>query len=140
MAKLGSAASPPRPPSSSSRPGDHFSSTSRSNSSTSTSSNRPPHIVVIAMAVNALFSFGLLLIFSDSVIGSVLGVVFGMFGSVTLLGIFRQQINLARADGKFMDWRISSNSVATVMAIAAWLAGAGSLFLLCYEFSRNFTT
>ena len=140
MAKLGSAASPPRPPGSSSRSGDHLSSSSRSNSSASTSSNRPPLLVVIAMAVNALFSLGLLLIFSDSIIGSVLGVVFGMFGSVILLGIFRQQINLARADGKFMDWRISSNSVATVMAVAAWLAGAGNLFLLCYEFSRSFTT
>jgi hypothetical protein len=140
MAKLGSAASPPRPPGSSSRPSDYSSSSSRRSSSASTSSNRPPLFVVIAMAVNALFSLGLLLIFSDSITQSVLGVVFGMFGSVTLLGIFRQQINLARADGKFMDWRISSNSVATVMAVAAWLAGAGSLFLLCYEFSRNFTS
>jgi hypothetical protein len=47
---------------------------------------------------------------------------------------------LVRADGKFMDWRFSSNSVATAFTLAAWLVGVGSLFLLCYEISRNYTT
>lgn len=138
MAKLGSAASPPRPPSGLTPPSDRPGSSSRSSSSAS-SSNRPPALVVIAMVMNALFSLGLLLSFSDSSIGDVLGVVFGMFGSVILLGVFRQQINLVRADGKFMDWRVSSNSVATGVTVVAWLAGAGTLFLLCYEISRNFT-
>ena len=138
MAKLGSAVPPPRPLGGSSPPSDRQGSSSR-RSSAASSSNRPPALVVIAMAVNALFSLGLLLIFSGSIIGSVLGVVFGMFGSVIFLGVFRQQINLVRADGKFMDWRFSSNSVATVLTLAAWLAGAGSLFLFCYEISRSFT-
>ena len=138
MAKLGSAVPPPRPLGGSSPPSDRPGSSSPS-SFVSTSSNRPPFLVVFAMAVNALFCLLLLLFVSDLVIGELLGVVFGMFGSVILLGIFRQQINLVRADGKFMDWRFSSNSVATVLTLAAWLAGAGSLFLFCYEISRSFT-
>ena len=138
MARLGSSASPPRPQSGSSRPNDRLMSSSPS-SFVSTSSNRPPFLVVIAMAVNALLSLGLLLSFSDLRIRALV-VLLGMFGSVILLGVFRQSINLARADGKFMDWRFSSNSVATVFTLAAWLAGVGSLFFLCYEISRNYTT
>ena len=138
MARLGSSASPPRPSSGSSRPNDRLMSSSPS-SFVSTSSNRPPFLVVIAMVVNALFSLGLLLSFSDSRIRALV-VLLGMFGSVILLGVFRQSINLVRADGKFMDWRFSSNSVATVFTLAAWLAGVGSLFFLCYEISRNYTT
>ena len=138
MAKLGPSAPPPRPSGGSSQSSDRLMVSSH-RSQVSTSSNRPPALVVIAMVMNALFSLGLLLSFSDSSIGDVLGVVFGMFGSVILLGVFRQQINLVRADGKFMDWRVSSNSVATGVTVVAWLAGAGSLFILCYEISRNFT-
>jgi hypothetical protein len=137
MARLGSSATPPRPSSGSSRPNDRLMSSSPS-SFVSTSSNRPPFLVVIAMVVNALFSLGLLS-FSDSKIRALV-VLLGMFGSVILLGVFRQSINLVRADGKFMDWRFSSNSVATVFTLAAWLAGVGSLFFLCYEISRNYTT
>ena len=138
MARLGSSAPPPRPSGGLSRPNDRLMGSSQSGY-VSTSSNRPPFLVVIAIAANALFSLVLLLRFSDSIIGEALGVVSGMFGSVILLGVFRQQINLVRADGKFMDWRFSSNSVATVLTLAAWLAGAGSLFLFCYEISRSFT-
>lgn len=138
MARLGSTAPPPRPLGGSALPSDRPGSSSRRSSSAS-SSNRPPALVVIAMAVNALFCLLLLLFVSDLVIGELLGIVFGMFGSVIFLGVFRQQINLVRADGKFMDWRFSSNSVATVLTLAAWLAGAGSLFLFCYEISRSFT-
>ena len=138
MARLGSSASPPRPQSGSSRPNDRLMGSSQGGY-VPTSSNHPPFLVVIAMAVNALLSLGLLLSFSDSKIGA-LGVAFGMFGSVILLGVFRQKINLVRADGKFMDWRFSSNSVATVLTLAAWLTGVGSLFLLCYEISRNYTS
>ena len=138
MARLGSSASPPRPSSGSSRTNDRLMSSSPS-SFVSTSSNRPPFLVVIAMAVNALLSLGLLLSFSDLRIRALV-VLLGMFGSVILLGVFRQSINLARADGKFMDWRFSSNSVATAFTLAAWLAGVGSLFFLCYEISRNYTT
>ena len=138
MARLGSAAPPPRPSGGSSQSSDRLMGSSH-RSHVSTSSNRPPVLVVFAMAMNALLCLLLLLFFSDLVIGEVLGVLFGMFGSVILLGVFRQQINLVRADGKFMDWRFSSNSVATVLTLAAWLARAGSLFLFCYEISRSFT-
>ncbi len=137
MARLGSAP-PPRPAGGSPRPKERLTGSVHSGH-VSTTSNRPPLFVVIAMAFNAIFCLVLVLGFSDSMIGEVLGVVLGMFGSVILLGVFRQQINLGRADGKFMDWRFSSNSVATVLTLAAWLAGVGCLFLFCYEISRNFT-
>ena len=140
MAKLGSAAPPPRPPVSSADPGFQLNSSSRNSFPVLSSSNRPPSPVVIGMTVNALLSLGTLTILPNLTIVRLAGAVFGMFGSVILLGIFRQQINLARADGKFKDWRISSNSVATVMTFAAWLAGAGNLFLICYELTRSFTT
>ncbi len=68
-----------------------------------------------------------------------LGVAFGMFLGVILLGLFRQALNLRRAIGRFADWRLSSTSLATVIATSAWVAGAVNLFVVCWEFSRRFT-
>lgn len=138
MGRLGSTGSPPQPSGNLSQSKDRLIG-SAVGRNISMSSNHPPYLIVVAMAVNALVCLLLFLLFSDSLMGEVLAVVFGMFGSVILLGVFRQQINLVRADGKFLDWRFSSNSVAAVLTLAAWLAGVGSLFLFCYEISRSFT-
>ena len=95
MAKLGSAVPPPRPLGGSSPPSDRPGSSSR-RSSAASSSNRPPALVVIAMAVNALFSLGLLLIFSGSIIFLSLHNVslFDLRTNCCLLFLLKMLINL----------------------------------------------
>jgi len=69
----------------------------------------------------------------------IVGVVFGMFSSVILLGLFRQALNKRRGDGRFADWRISSTTLSTLVSISAWVLGAVNLFVVCLEYSRKFT-
>ena len=67
------------------------------------------------------------------------GVVFGMFSSVILLGLFRQSLNKRRGDGRFADWQISATTLSTLVSMSAWLLGAVNLFVVCLEVSRSFT-
>jgi hypothetical protein len=76
---------------------------------------------------------------SGELLAHAIGVVFGMFVSVVLLGLFRQSLNLRRANGRFADWRIASTSFATMIAVTAWILGAVNLFVVCWEISRWFT-
>jgi hypothetical protein len=69
----------------------------------------------------------------------IIGVVFGMFTSVVLLGLFRQSLNKRRGDGRFADWRISSTTLSTLVSMSAWVLGAVNLFVVCLEVSRSFT-
>jgi hypothetical protein len=69
----------------------------------------------------------------------IVGVAFGMFSSVILLGLFRQSLNKRRGDGRFTDWRISSTTLSTLVSVSAWVLGAVNLFVVCLEYSRKFT-
>jgi hypothetical protein len=68
------------------------------------------------------------------------GTALGMFVSVALIGWFRQRLALSKSDGRFLDWRISSSRVMTIVTISAWIAGVANLFVICYELSRRFTS
>jgi hypothetical protein len=88
---------------------------------------------LVPLATLAMFGF------TGGELQHAVGVVFGMFSSVILLGLFRQALNKRRGDGRFADWRISSTMLSTLVSISAWVLGAANLFVFCLEFSRNFT-
>jgi hypothetical protein len=104
-------------------------------------SGRPPTLMMVFLILNLLVpvttiaAFG----FSSEVPQHLLGVMFGMFVSVVLLGLFRQALNKRRGDGRFTDWRISSTTLSTLVSISAWMLGAVNLFVVCLEISRRFT-
>jgi hypothetical protein len=88
---------------------------------------------LVPVATLALFGF------ASDVPQHAAGVVFGMFTSVILLGLFRQSLNKRRGDGRFADWRISSTTLSTLVSVSAWVLGAVNLFVVCLEYSRKFT-
>ena len=110
-------------------------------STTSRVSARPTVLLMIALIANLTIPLIVLIVYglNGEWIAHAIGVAFGMFLGVILLGFYRQALNLRRAIGRFADWRISSTSLATLIATSAWLAGAVNLFVVCWEFSRRFT-
>ena len=96
---------------------------------------------MMLLVVNMAMPLGVLALagFSGEWKTHLIGVVFGMFVGVVLLGLFRQSINARRANGRFADWRISTTTMSVVLTIAAWVLGAINLFIVCWEISRRFT-
>lgn len=114
--------------------------TSKGNSSRQVS-GRPPKLMMVFLLLNFLVPLATIAKygFTSDVPQHLLGVIFGMFTSVVLLGLFRQSLNNRRGDGRFADWRISSTTMSTFVSVAAWLLGAVNLFVVCLEVSRRFT-
>jgi hypothetical protein len=77
--------------------------------------------------------------FANDVVEHIVGVVFGMFVSMILLGLYRQSLNTRRGDGRFTDWRFPATTLSTLFTVTAWVLGAVNLFVVCLEYSRNFT-
>ena len=104
-------------------------------------SGRPPTLMMVFLFINFLVPVVTLALFGLTGDKSqhIIGVVFGMFTSVVLLGLFRQSLNKRRGDGRFADWRISSTTLSTLVSISAWVLGAVNLFVVCLEVSRSFT-
>ena len=104
-------------------------------------SGRPPALMMVILFLNFLVPLATLAMFgfTGDEPQHAAGVVFGMFSSVILLGLFRQSLNKRRGDGRFADWQISATTLSTLVSMAAWLLGAVNLFAVCLEFSRNFT-
>ncbi len=111
------------------------------NISTRQVSGRPPKLMMVFLILNFLVPLATIAVygFTSDVPQHILGVIFGMFTSVVLLGLFRQSLNNRRGDGRFADWRISSTTISTFFSVAAWLLGALNLFVVCLEISRRFT-
>ena len=104
-------------------------------------SGRPPTLMMVILFTNSLVPLTTLALFgfTGDETQHVVGVVFGMFASVILLGLFRQSLNKRRGDGRFADWRISSTTLSTFVSISAWVLGSVNLFVVCLEVSRSFT-
>ena len=102
---------------------------------------RPPVLLMISLIINSLVPVAVIVLigFVGDAEQHVIGIVFGMFFSVILLGLFRQSLDKRRGDGRFSDWRISSTKLSTMFSVLAWLLGGVNLFIVCLEFSRRFT-
>jgi hypothetical protein len=109
--------------------------------SSSQKSGRPPKLLMAILFLNSLIPFVILVMFgfANDVVEHIVGVVFGMFVSMILLGLYRQSLNTRRGDGRFTDWRFSATTLSTLFTVTAWVLGAVNLFIVCLEYSRNFT-
>lgn len=109
--------------------------------SSSQKSGRPPKLLMAILFLNSLIPFVILVMFgfANDVVEHIVGVVFGMFVSMILLGLYRQSLNTRRGDGRFTDWRFSATTLSTLFTVTAWVLGAVNLFVVCLEYSRNFT-
>jgi len=109
--------------------------------SSSQKSGRPPKLLMAILFLNSLIPFVILVMFgfANDVVEHIVGVVFGMFVSMILLGFYRQSLNTRRGDGRFTDWRFSATTLSTLFTVTAWVLGAVNLFVVCLEYSRNFT-
>ena len=100
--------------------------------------NRPPLIPVLASLV--LLGVGVWLITKDrSQVGvHLVGSMFGMFGSVVVLGWFRQSLNLRLSSNSFSEWAgpFESTRYMSVLVAASWLLGVTHLYFSVYELLR----
>ena len=100
--------------------------------------NRPPLIPVLASLV--LLGVGIWLLTKDrSQIGiHLVGSLFGMFGSVVLLGWFRQSLNLRLSSNSFSEWAgpFESTRYISVFVAASWVLGVIHLYFSVYELLR----
>jgi hypothetical protein len=67
-----------------------------------------------------------------------IGALLGMFGSVALLGWFRQALNLRRSSNSFSDWAgpFESTKYVSVLVLASWILGVVHLYISVYELLR----
>jgi hypothetical protein len=61
-----------------------------------------------------------------------------MFGSVALLGWFRQSLNLRRSSNSFSDWAgpFESTKYVSALVLASWVLGVIHLYVSVYEILR----
>jgi len=64
--------------------------------------------------------------------------VLGMFGTVLVLGWFRQSLNIKRSGGSFSDWSgpWEATRYMWLLVLAGWIIGASNLYLAVYEYVR----
>jgi hypothetical protein len=100
--------------------------------------NRPPLAPVFASLV--LLGIGVWLITKDrNQIGvHLVGSLLGMFGSVVVLGWFRQSLNLRLSSNSFSEWAgpFESTKYMSVSVAASWVLGVIHLYFSVYEILR----
>jgi hypothetical protein len=99
---------------------------------------RPPLVPVVATCI--LLSLELWLVSKNrSQVGiHVFGSLLGMFGSVVLLGWFRQSLNLRRSSNSFSDWSgpFESTRYMSILVAGSWVLGVMHLYFSVYELLR----
>ena len=107
-------------------------------SSGSGSLKRPPWIPVVIAAVLLCLEFWLVSKERNLTQIHLVGALLGMFGSVALLGWFRQSLNLRRSTSSFSEWSgpFESTRYMSVLVFASWALGAIHLYISVYEILR----
>jgi len=100
--------------------------------------SRPPIFPVVLLAI--LLGIELWLVTKDrNQTGlHLVGALLGMFGSVALLGWFRQALNLRRSSNSFSDWAgpFESSKYVSILVLASWVLGVVHLYFSIYEILR----
>jgi hypothetical protein len=100
--------------------------------------SRPPIFPVVLLVI--LLGIELWLITKDrNQTGlHLVGALLGMFGSVALLGWFRQALNLRRSSNSFSDWAgpFESSKYVSILVLASWALGVMHLYFSIYEILR----
>ena len=112
--------------------------TPTSGSKGGSSLSRPPLVPVLASAVLLGVEFWLVLKDRNQTGIHLVGALLGMFGSVALLGWFRQSLNLRRSSNSFSDWAgpFESTRYVSVLVLASWVLGVIHLYVSVYEMLR----
>lgn len=100
---------------------------------------RPPLApVVIGLAILILLVAVTLVVSRDSVGLHLFASIVGLFGSVSLLGWFRQTLNIRKSTGSFSEWpgRWESTRYMWLLVTLAWLGGAVNVYFSVYELVR----
>lgn len=112
-------------------------SAGRSRSSSSLA--QPPLVpVLVCVAIIGLVAYAAFAVSRESVGTHLAASIFGMFGSVIVLGWFRQSLNVRRSTGSFAEWPgpWESTRYMWLLITLAWLGGAFNVYFAVYELVR----
>ena len=101
----------------------------------STKRNRPPKKPIVVAAFLFVLEVWFVLIDRDRVNLHVLASILGLFGSVAVLGWFRQALNLRRSNGSFSDWSgpFEATKYLSFLVVSSWVLGVINLYVSVYE-------
>lgn len=100
---------------------------------------RPPLApTMICFAILILLVYVTFEVPRDAVNVHLISAIVGLFGSVSLLGWFRQALNIRRSTGAFSEWpgRWESTRYMWLLVSLAWLGGAANVYFTVYELVR----
>lgn len=112
--------------------------TPASGSKGGSSLSRPPLVPVLVTVVLLGIEIWLVLKDRNQTGVHLVGSFLGMFGSVGLLGWFRQSLNLRRSSNSFSDWAgpFESTKYVSALVLASWVLGVVHLYVSVYELLR----
>ena len=96
---------------------------------------RPPLIPILCAVALVFLEVWFVLLKRNSANMHLLAAIIGLFGSVVLLGWFRQSLNLRRSTSSFSDWSgpFESTTYLSLFVIASWILGVINLYFSVYE-------
>ncbi len=101
----------------------------------STKRSRPPIKPVLVALLLFLLEVWFVLVDRERVNLHILASIIGLFGSVAVLGWFRQATNLLRSTGTFSDWSgpFESTKYLSFLVVSSWVLGVINLYVSVYE-------
>jgi len=100
---------------------------------------RPPLApAIICLTILLMLVYATFGVSRDAVNLHLFASMVGLFGSVSLLGWFRQSLNIRRSTGAFSEWpgRWESTRYMWLLVTLAWLGGAVNVYFTVYELVR----
>ena len=100
---------------------------------------RPPWVpFALCGALVAMLAFSTFGVSRDNTPLHFVASLLGMFGSITILGWFRQELNVRRSSGSFSEWSgpWESTKYMWLIVTLAWLGGAMNMYFAVYELAR----
>ena len=96
---------------------------------------RPPLIPILCAGALVFLEVWFVLLKRNSANMHLLAAIIGLFGSVVLLGWFRQSLNLRRSTSSFSEWSgpFESTRYLSLFVIASWILGVINLYFSVYE-------
>lgn len=96
---------------------------------------RPPLIPILCAIALVFLEVWFVLMDHSRENMHLLAAIIGLFGSVVLLGWFRQSLNLSRSTSSFSEWSgpIESTRYLSSFVLASWILGVINLYFSVYE-------
>ena len=106
-----------------------------SNKSVPLKRGRPPLIPILCAFALVFLEVWFVLLKRSSANMHLLAAIIGLFGSVVLLGWFRQSLNLRRSTSSFSEWSgpFESTRYLSSFVLLSWILGVINLYFSIYE-------